>query len=109
MSLQEAIMIAGMLAVTFLVRYVLLAMADHFQMPSLMERALYYVPPAVLTAIILPSVLLPQGRWDISWGNAYIFGSLAALGAGILMRKHTLMASIICGLFVFFLWRFLFS
>jgi branched-subunit amino acid transport protein len=108
MSGQEVLMLAGMAAVTFLIRYILLALADRFQMPDLMERALYYVPPAVLTAIIMPSVLLPEGSWDISWQNAYIFGSLAALTAGSLWRKHTLMASIVSGLFVFFLWRFLF-
>ncbi len=109
MTLDEILMIAGMTAVTFLIRYVLLAVADRFRMPPLMEQALYYVPPAVLTAIILPSVLLPAGTWDLGWDNAYLFGAAAALGGGIIFRKHTLMASISIGLIVFFIWRFLFS
>lgn len=109
MTLQEILMLTGMFAVTFTIRYILLAMADRFQMPDLMERALYYVPPAVLTAILVPAVLLPQGEWDISFSNAYIFGALAAVAGGVILRKHTLMASIVSGLAVFFIWRFLFS
>jgi len=108
MTLAETLMIAGMAAVTFTIRYVLLAVADRFKMPPLLERALYYVPPAVLTAIIMPSVLLPAGQWDLSVGNAYLFGSAAALAGGVYFKKHTLMASITIGLAVFFLWRFLF-
>ncbi len=108
MTLFEVVMLAGMAAVTFLIRYILLALADRFTMPPVMERALYYVPPAVLTAILLPAVLLPRGEWDLSIGNAYIFGALAAVAGGVIFRKHTLMASIGWGLAVFFLWRYLF-
>lgn len=109
MTLQEIQMLAGMFVVTFVIRYILLAVADHFRMPRLMERALYYVPPAVLTAILIPAVLLPRGEWDISLSNAYLFGALAAVAGGVTLRKHTLMASIVSGLVVFFVWRFLFS
>jgi branched-subunit amino acid transport protein len=31
------------------------------QFPKLFERGLRYVPPVVLTAIIVPSVLMPTG------------------------------------------------
>ncbi len=108
MTVEEIIMLAGMAAVTFLIRYILLAVADRFSMPPLLERALYYVPPAVLTAILLPAVLLPQGYWDLSLNNAYIFGALAAVAGGVIMRRHTLMASIGWGLAVFFVWRLIF-
>lgn len=108
MSMNELIMIAGMTAVTFGIRYILLAVADRFALPDVMERALGYVPPAVLTAIIVPAILLPRGEWDLSLSNAYLFGALAAVGAGVLFRKRTLLASIGGGLAVFFLWRFFF-
>ena len=105
MTSSETIMIIGMTAVTFGIRYILLALADRFSLPPLMERALGYVPPAVLTAITVPAVLMPRGYMDISPGNAYLFGALAAVGAGCLFRKQTLLASIGGGLFVFFVWR----
>ncbi len=108
MTNQEIILILGMAAVTFSIRYILLALADHFTLPPLMQRALGFVPPAVLTAITVPAVLTPAGSLDLSFANPYLYGALAALGAGLVFRKQTLLASISAGLAVFFLWRQLF-
>ncbi len=104
MTREEIFMIAGMMAVTFSIRYILLALADHFTLPPVMQKALGYVPPAVLTAITVPAVLMPKGTLDLSWENPYLFGACAAVAAGILYRKQTLLASICTGLAVFFLW-----
>ena len=51
---------------------------------------------------------MPAGHLDLSLDNAYLFGALAALAGGIIIRRHTLMASIVTGLIVFFAWRFFF-
>jgi branched-subunit amino acid transport protein len=69
---SEIILILGMMAVTFSIRYVLLAFSGKFSLPESVEKALRYVPPAVLTAIIFPAVLLPEGHWDLSLHNAYL-------------------------------------
>ncbi|MBB6480997.1 AzlD domain-containing protein [Spirochaeta isovalerica] len=106
-AMQELFMILGMMAVTFSVRYVLLAFSGRFTLPESLERALRYVPPAVLTAIIIPSVLLPDGQWDISMGNAYLPAAVAATIAGFLFPKKVLAASIISGLVVFALFSWL--
>jgi len=106
MSVNEMIMILGMMAVTFGIRYILLALADHFVLPAVAERALRYIPPAVLTAITVPVVLMPRGKIEISLHNASLFGALAAVAAGCYFRKHSLLASIGGGLLVFFLWRY---
>jgi len=95
------------MAVTFSVRYVLLALSERFTLPEGLERALRYVPPAVLTAIIVPSVLIPDGQWNISLENAYLPSSLAAITAGFLFPKKVLAASIITGLLVFLLFSIL--
>lgn len=107
MTLAEILMLAGMMLVTFSVRYILLALADRFTMPPLMEKALFYVPPAVLTAITVPAVLLPRGEWDLTISNPYIIGALAAVAGGYIFRKHILMGSIVMGMMAFFFWRFL--
>ena len=44
MRAWEAVMILGMLVVTFGIRYVLLGLADKFRMPPLLEDALPYIP-----------------------------------------------------------------
>ena len=61
MTATEGLMIAGMAAVTFGVRYLLFALADRIRMRPGIEASLKFIPPAVLIAIILPAVLLPQG------------------------------------------------
>ena len=105
MTSSESVMILGMLAVTFGIRYFLIALADRIAMPPLMEAALQYIPPAVLTAITVPAVLLPRGEWFLSWTNPYLFAALISTLAGILTRN--LLATIAIGLAAFFAFRML--
>ncbi len=108
MSLQEPLLLGGMALVTFSIRYILFALADHFKMPAPLERALFYVPPAVLTAILVPEVLKPGGEWSLTWRNPYLLGALAALAGGLVFKKNILMGAIVTGLAVFFSARFFF-
>ena len=51
-------------------------------MPNIITSALKYVPTAVLTAIIVPELLLTSGSLDVSLGNArLVAGMLAGLVA----------------------------
>jgi branched-subunit amino acid transport protein len=93
-------MILGMMAVTFGIRYFLFALADRITMPPLIEAALQYIPPAVLAAITVPTVLLPRGEWFVSWTNPYLIAALAATLVGI--RTRNLLATIAIGLAAFF-------
>ena len=104
MTANEVWMIAGMMAVTFGIRYFLFALADRIRMAPWIEGALKFIPPAVLTAITLPAVLLPKGDWQVSFSNPYLVSAIAATAAGILTRN--LLATIAIGLAVFFAYRF---
>ncbi len=103
MSAAEWLMIAGMTAVTFGVRYVLFALADRIRMAPWIEASLKFIPPAVLTAITLPAVLLPTGEWHLSPANAHLVAAVVAATAGVLTRN--LLATIGIGLAAFFLHR----
>jgi len=103
MTATEGLMIAGMAAVTFGVRYLLFALADRIRMSPWIEAALKFIPPAVLIAITLPAVLLPQGRWHLSFTNPYLVAALATTAAGIGTRH--LLATIAIGLAAFFACR----
>jgi branched-subunit amino acid transport protein len=104
---HEIAIVAGMTAVTFPVRYVLFALGERADFPPLMRRALRFVPVAVLTAITVPLVLLPDGQyWRLDWRNAYLAGALAA--GMISWRWRHLLASIGAGLVTFVLWRSIF-
>jgi branched-subunit amino acid transport protein len=52
---------AGLL--TYLTRLSFIALLGKWQPPEIVRRALRYVPPAVLTAIIFPELLLRGGQF----------------------------------------------
>lgn len=70
--------ILGMGAVTFGQRLSFILLADRLALPSIMRRGLKYVPTAVLSAILVPDVFMPQGQFDVSLGNGHLLAGLAA-------------------------------
>lgn len=104
MSSAEVCMVAGMALVTFLIRYGLLPLSGRFVLPTALERALSYSAPAVLTAIIVPTVLMPDGKeMVLSLSNSYLVGALATAAVGWLTRN--LLATIVLGMGVFLSWQ----
>jgi branched-subunit amino acid transport protein len=104
MNTRELLIILGMAAVTFGVRYSFFVLGDRVAFPAWMRRALHYVPVAVLTAIVVPMVLLPDGvHWQLHWRNAWLAG---ALTSGLMAwRRLHLLAAIGGGMAAYFLWR----
>jgi branched-subunit amino acid transport protein len=101
--MENWILIFGMLVITFTTRYSLFAFPD-LRFPPLIRQGLHYVPTAVLTAIVVPGMLLPDGEhWDLSLDNAYLLAGLVTIGIAAATRH--LLATIGGGLLVFFLLR----
>lgn len=93
-------MIAGMAIVTFGIRYIMFPISGRFRFPTLFERGLRYVPPAVLTAIIVPSVLMPSGdTLNLKLSNPYLIGALAACAIGGMFKN--LLLTIVVSMIVF--------
>lgn len=87
-TLSEVILISGMMAVTFAIRYTLYALAGKVRFAPWLERALAFVPPAVLTAIIVPAVLIPNGQQiDLSWHNPYLLGAIISIAIAYISRN----------------------
>lgn len=102
--MQEVYLIAGMMIVTFAIRYSMFLIAGRFEFPAQLVNALRYVPPAVLTAIIVPAVLIPTGEGlHLSYTNAYLVGAVAALG--ISWFSQNLLLTILLGMGVFWGWQ----
>jgi len=106
-SLAQWWLIGGMMLVTFGVRYATLAIVGRMRMPELLERALRYVPVAVLTAIVVPAALLPRGTLAVALDNAHLWAGLAAVL--VAWRFNHLLPTIVIGMAVFFAWRALFG
>lgn len=65
--------------ITFLQRLSFIQLQDRVRLPALLQRALRYVPAAVLAALVVPALVRPEGFIDLSLGNErLIAGVLAA-------------------------------
>ena len=101
--LFEVLIISGMAIATFSIRYVVFGASDHIQLSPTLLKALRYVPPVVLTAIVVPEVFLHEGRLLISYENARLVGVIAACTIGALTQN--LLLTIVVGMSAFFAWQ----
>ncbi|MEH6577127.1 MAG: AzlD domain-containing protein [Amphritea sp.] len=102
--MNEVSLIAGMFVATFSVRYVLFAVAGRVHFPGWLNIALGFVPPAVLTAIIVPAVLMPQGDIWLSLANPWLLAAIVA--ALVALIRKDLLTTIVVGMLVFIGLRF---
>jgi len=94
MNIWLTIVIAGL--VTYAIRLSFILLIGRREMPVMMQRTLRFVPPAVLTAIIFPEVLMPGGSLDISLGNLRLLAGL--LAALVAWRTKNAVLTIVVGL-----------
>ena len=98
--METVYLIAGMFCVTFSIRYGLLLLSSRIRFSPGMQRALNYVPPAVLTAIIVPMALIPDGQnLQVSIANPYLVGTVLTVIIGWFSKN--LMITIVGGMAVF--------
>jgi branched-subunit amino acid transport protein len=94
MRLWLILLAAGVL--TYAMRLSFILLWGKIEVPVWLQRALRFVPPAVLTAIIFPELFLPGGELDLTPGNArLIAGTLAALVA---WRTRNIVLTILVGM-----------
>ena len=88
---------------TFLVRLSFIALLGRFEVPPLVTRALRFVPPAVLSAIILPEVVLRGGALDVGVRNPrLVAGAVAALVA---WKTRNVLLTIAVGMAALWAWQ----
>jgi branched-subunit amino acid transport protein len=85
MSLLLALAAAGLL--TFLTRLSFVAVLGRAAVPPILVRALRFVPPAVLSAIVANEVLVRGGAVDLSLGNLRLLAAAIATGVALLTRN----------------------
>lgn len=104
MSKQELYLVGAMAIVTLLIRYPLLAISSRIKLSSQLIEALKYLPPAILTAIAVPAVLIPSGEQiSFDYTNARLIGAIAAIL--ISWQTKNLLATIIGGMVTFLVWQ----
>ena len=77
MNIWLIMLIGGL--ITFGMRFSLIFLFGKFEVPQTMRKALHYVPPAVLSAIILPELLFRANQIDLSLGNTRLLAGIVAI------------------------------
>ncbi|MBN2306136.1 MAG: AzlD domain-containing protein [Anaerolineae bacterium] len=90
------LIIAGMVIVTYSVRLSVIVLLGDTAMPPAIQRALRFVPPAALSAIIFPAILLPDGSLDLSPGNERLLAGIIA--AVVAWRSQSAVIAIAVGM-----------
>ena len=105
MNIWLVMLLGGL--ITFGMRFSLIYLFGRFQVPETMRRALHYVPPAVLSAIVFPELLLRDGTLYLSLENFRLMAGLVAILVAW-FSKNTLI-TIIAGMVALFLLQFFFQ
>ncbi len=94
MSLWLLILLAGL--VTFAIRLSFIFLLDRITVPPWFQRALRYVPAAVLSAIILPAAATRGSALDVSWRNPQLWS--AAVAVAVAWRTKNVLLTILSGM-----------
>ena len=89
-----------MTLVTYFTRFGALALFRFTGVPTWLNRWLKYVPVAILTALIVPSLLLPKRYLDISLNNHYLIAGIVA--AFVAYKSRNIIATLCIGMSVMF-------
>ena len=99
MNLWLVVIVAGVL--TFLIRLSFISLPANWEMPHWAQRALSFVPPAVMTAIVFPELLVRDGHLAANLDNhRLIAGAIAILVA---WRFKKIMPTIVAGMAILWL------
>jgi len=73
------LIVIAMGIVTFGIRLFPIVLLGRIEIPLIVQRALRFVPPAVLTAIVVPELLYHNGQVDVSLMNVRLLAGLIAI------------------------------
>jgi branched-subunit amino acid transport protein len=104
MSIWLVMLLGGL--ITFLIRFSLIYLFGRFKIPETLGRALRYVPPAVLSAIIFPELFFREGTLNLSLENTRLLASLIAILIAWISRNTLI--TIIAGMIALFVLQLIF-
>jgi branched-subunit amino acid transport protein len=89
---------------TYAIRLSFILFYGKKSMPPRLQRGLRFVPPAVLSAIIFPELLMREGELDLSFGNPRLLAGL--LAALVAWRTKNVLLTIVVGMVVLLLLQY---
>ena len=102
MNIWLVLLLGGL--ITFGMRFSLIYLFGRFEVPETIRKALRYVPPAVLSAIIFPELFIREGALNLTLDNYRLLaGILAVLVAWF---SKNILITIIAGMIALFALQF---
>ncbi len=105
MRAEILLTIAGMALATYMTRFGSLALLRRTGIPDWFARWLVHVPTAMLTALILPALLIRRQQLVLSLDNHYLIAG--AVAAVVAYRSHNAVLTMGLGMTAMFLLRWL--
>ena len=105
MNIWLVFLLGGLL--TFGMRYSFIYLLGRFEVPETMRKALRFVPPAVLTAIVIPELVIQSDQVDVSLTNFRLLAGVVAVLVAW-KTKNTLL-TILAGMFTLLMLEFIFE
>jgi branched-subunit amino acid transport protein len=97
-DLDFVLMVAGMTLVTYLPRLLPALVLQGRRVPPFIAAWLRYIPVAVLAALLLPSLLVSDGRLHLAWDNLYLWAAFPA--ALVALKTRSMFATVLTGMAV---------
>jgi branched-subunit amino acid transport protein len=94
MSWLPVLVAAGL--VTFAIRLSFVALLGRVELPPIVTRALRFVPPAVLSAIIFPELLVRDGALSVGLENGRLVAGV--LAAAVAWQTRNVLLTIATGM-----------
>ena len=88
MNIWAALIAGG--ALTYLTRLSFIFLFGIIDPPEVVKRALRFVPPAVLSAIVFQELLIRDGAVFLSLGNTRLLAGIAAILVGVRSKNSLL-------------------
>jgi len=77
MNIWLTLLMGGL--ITFGIRFSFIYLFGKFHIPETVRKAMHFVPPAVLSAIVFPELLLHNGALNLSFDNDHLLAGLIAV------------------------------
>lgn len=92
-----------MTGVTVLTRSFFYLSERPWQLPGWAQRGLRYAPIAALAAVVLPELVMTQGRFDPTWQDARLYAAAAGAAWYFWQRRSSLavLGTILAGMAVY--------
>ncbi len=103
MNIWLVMLLGGL--ITFLIRFSFIYLFGRFHIPETVRRALHYVPPAVLSAIVFPELFLRDGTLYLTIYNTRLLAGVVAILVAWYSRNTLL--TIVVGMLVLILLQWL--